>query len=129
MSYREEFIGKVKKIFEVETAAYKRKEKAYDFITEYFCDLLEELFDETEAVEEELDIDFEKLRLRDRALQIEFGKRSIEVYTTGGKSGEKMTIDRLEDDGETYVSKKSGRPLGEEILDQYLEDVFAETIG
>ncbi len=129
MSYREKFIGKVRKIFEAETAAYRRKEKAYEFITEYFGDLLEELFDETEAVEEELEIDFEKLRLRDRGLQIEFGKRSIEIYTTVGKNGEKQTIDRLEDDGETFVSKKFGRPLGEEILDKYLEDTFADITG
>ncbi len=129
MTYREEFIEKVKKIFEAETAAYKRKEKAYEFVTGYFGDLLDELFDETEAAEEELEIDYEKLRFRDRQLQIEFGKRSIEIYTTDGKSGERQTIDLLEDDGNTYISKKFGRPLGEEILDQYLEDVFAETIG
>ncbi len=129
MSYRDEFIEKVRKIFEAETAAYRRKEKAYDFITEYFCDLLDELFDETEAAEEELEIDFEKLRLRDRQLQIEFGKRSIEIYATGGKSEEKKTIDQLEDDGNTYISKKFGRPLSEEILDQYLEDTFADITG
>lgn len=129
MSYREQFIEKVRKIFAEETAAYRRKEKAYEFITEYFGDLLEELFDETEAVEDELEIDFEKLRLRDRLLQIEFGKRFIEVYTGDGESGEKKVIDRLEDDGNTYVSRKYERPLGEVILDQYLEDAFAEAIG
>lgn len=129
MTYREEFIGKLKKIFEAETAAYRRKEKAYEFITEYFGDLLDELFDETEAAEDELEIDFEKLRFKDRELQIEFGKRSIEIYTTDGKSSEKKTIDMLEDDGNTYISKKFGKPLGEEILDQYLEDTFAETVG
>ncbi len=129
MSYRDEFIGKVRKIFEAETAAYRRKEKAYEFITEYFGDLLDELFDETEAVEEELEIDFERLRFKNRGLQIEFGKRSVEIYTTDGKSGEKQIIDVLEDDGNTYVSKKFGRPLGEEILDKYLEDTFAGITG
>ena len=127
MSYREEFIEKVRKIFEAETAAFRRKEKAYEFITEYFGDLLDELFDETEAVEEELEIDFEKLRLGDKELQIEVGKRSIEIYITDVKSGEKQTIDRLEDDGNTYISRKFERPLGEEILDQYLEDAFASS--
>ncbi len=129
MSYREEFIGKVKNLFEAETAGYRRKETAYGFITEYFGDLLDELFDETEAAEEELEIDYEKLRLKDRELQIEFGKKSIEIYTTDRKSGEKKTIDLLEDDGNTYISKKFGRPLGEEILDNYLEDTFAGTLG
>ncbi len=51
MNYREKFVQKVKKLFEAETAAYKRREKAYEFITEYFCDLLEDLYDETEAAE------------------------------------------------------------------------------
>ena len=129
MTYREEFIDKVKKIFAVETAAYRRKEKAYEFITEYFGDLLDELFDETEAAEDELEIDFEKLRFKDRELQIEFGKRSIEIYTTDGKNGEKQTIDILEDNGSIFTSKKYDKPLGEEILDRYLQDAFAETIG
>ncbi len=129
MSYREEFVKKVSKIFEAETAAYRRKEKAYEFITEYFGDLLDELFDETEAVEEELEIEYEKLRLKGRELKVEFGKGFIEIYTTDGKNGEKKTVDVLEDDGNTYMSKKFGRPLGEEILDQYLEAAFAETIG
>ena len=129
MTYREEFIGKLKKIFEAETAAFRRKEKAYEFITEYFGDLLDELFDETEAAEDELEIDFEKLRFKDRELQIEFGKRSIEIYATEGKNGDKKTIDILEDDGNTYISKKFGRPLEEDILDKYLADTFSDIIG
>jgi len=129
MSYREEFVKKVGKIFEAETAAYRRKEKAYEFITEYFGDLLDDLFDETEAVEEELEIEYEKLRLKGRELKVKFGKGFIEIYTTDGKSGEKKTVDILEDDGNNFMSKKFGIPLGEEILDQYLEAAFAETIG
>jgi len=129
MSYREEFVKKVSKIFEAETAAYRRKEKAYELITEYFGDLLDDLFDETEAAEEELEIEYEKLRLKGRVLKIELGKGFIEIYTTDGRNGEKKTVDLLEDDGNTYMSKKFGKPLGEEILDQYLEASFAETIG
>jgi len=129
MGYREEFTEKVRKIFETETAAYRRKQKAYDFITEYFGDLLDDLYDETEAVEDELEIDFEKLRLGDKELQVEVKKRSMEIYTINRKSGDKQTIDWLEDDGNTYVSKKYGKALGDEILDQYLEDAFAKALG
>ncbi len=129
MNYREEFTGKIKKIFETETAAYRRREKAYDFITEYFSDLLDDLYDETEAAEEQLDIDFEKLKFKNRELQVEFGKRTIEICTTDINTGEKKTIDLLEDDGTIYSSKKYNSPLDEEILDQYLKEAFADTLG
>ncbi len=129
MGYREEFTEKVRKIFETETAAYRRKQKAYDFITEYFGDLFDDLYDETEAVEDKLEIDYEKLRFGDKELQIEVGKRSIEIYTIDQKSEDRLTIDWLEDDGNTYVSKKYGKALGDEILDQYLEDAFAKALG
>ncbi len=38
-------------------------------------------------------------------------------------------IGLFEDDGSAQTSKKYGRPLAEEIFDQYLEDVLAEIIG
>jgi hypothetical protein len=129
VSYREEFIKKVNIIFETETKAYKRREKAYDFITEYFGDLLDELDDETEASEEQLDIEYERIRFKDRELQVEFGKGAISICMNDINSGEKKTIDLLEDNGHNYISKKHNSPLGEEILDQYLKEAFAETLG
>jgi len=129
MSYREEFTGKIKNTLEAETAAYKRREKAYEFVTEYFGDLLEDLYDETEAAEEQLDIDYERIRFKDRELQVEFGKGTINIYTKDINSGEKQTIDLLEDNGRNYISKKHNSQLSEEILDQYLKEAFAETVG
>jgi hypothetical protein len=129
MSYREEFTGKIKSTLEAETAAYKRREKAYEFVTEYFGDLLEDLYDETEAAEEQLDIDYERIRFKDRELQVEFGKGTINIYTKDINSGEKQTIDLLEDNGRNYISKKHNSQLCEEILDQYLKEAFAETVG
>jgi hypothetical protein len=129
MSYREEFTGKIKSTLEAETAAYKRREKAYEFVTEYFGDLLEDLYDETEAAEEQLDIDYERIRFKDRELQVEFGKGTINIYTKDINSGEKQTIDLLEDNGRNYISKKHNSQLSEEILDQYLKEAFAETLG
>jgi hypothetical protein len=129
MSYREEFTGKIKSTLEAETAAYKRREKAYEFVTEYFGDLLEDLYDETEAAEEQLDIDYERIRFKDRELQVEFGKGTINIYTKDINSGEKQTIDLLEDNGRNYISKKHNSQLNEEILDQYLKEAFAETVG
>jgi hypothetical protein len=129
MNYREEFTGKIKSTLEAETAAYKRREKAYEFVTEYFGDLLEDLYDETEAAEEQLDIDYERIRFKDRELQVEFGKGTINIYTKDINSGEKQTIDLLEDNGRNYISKKHNSQLSEEILDQYLKEAFAETVG
>jgi hypothetical protein len=129
MSYREEFTGKIKSTLEAETAAYKRREKAYEFVTEYFGDLLEDLYDETEAAEEQLDIDYERIRFKDRELQVEFGKGTINIYTKDVNSGEKQTIDLLEDNGRNYISKKHNSQLSEEIMDQYLKEAFAETVG
>jgi hypothetical protein len=129
MNYREEFTGKIKRTLEAETAAYKRREKAYEFVTEYFGDLLEDLYDETEAAEEQLDIDYERIRFKDRELQVEFGKGTINIYTKDVNSGEKQTIDLLEDNGRNYISKKHNSQLSEEILDQYLKEAFAETVG
>jgi hypothetical protein len=129
MNYREEFTGKIKSTLEAETAAYKRREKAYEFVTEYFGDLLEDLYDETEAAEEQLDIDYERIRFKDRELQVEFGKGTINIYTKDVNSGEKQTIDLLEDNGRNYISKKHNNQLSEEIMDQYLKEAFAETVG
>jgi hypothetical protein len=129
MNYREEFTGKIKSTLEAETAAYKRREKAYEFVTEYFGDLLEDLYDETEAAEEQLDIDYERIRFKDRELQVEFGKGTISIYTKDVNSGEKQTIDLLEDNGRNYISKKHNNQLSEEIMDQYLKEAFAETVG
>ena len=129
MTYREEFTAKIKKTFKTETAAYKRREKAYEFVTEYFGDLLDELYDETEAVEEELGIDYERIKFKDKELQVEFGKDTFTIYSRDIKSGDKQTIDLLEDNGHTYTSKKHNSPLNEELLDQYLKETFAETLG
>jgi hypothetical protein len=63
ISYRDKFIKSVKEKYSTETEAYRRKEKAVNLIYEYFGDLLDDLYDETEAADEKLEIEYDKLKL------------------------------------------------------------------
>lgn len=53
---------------------------------------------------------------------------AIEVYISTEGSGEKNLIDRLEDDGNAFISSKLNKELSEELLDEYLKTAFAETL-
>jgi len=125
--YREEFVKSVSKLFETETQAYRRREKAEELINEYFGDLFDDLYDESEAVES-LDLDFDKIKLHGTELGFEFVPGAIEVYTNTEDPDSKDLLDRLEDDGSDFVSSKLNRELSDELLDQYLKLAFAETL-
>lgn len=64
ISYREQFIKNVKQLFKTETAAYLRKEKAEELIYDYVNELMEYLYDESEAATEKFDLDYDKIKLR-----------------------------------------------------------------
>ena len=128
ISYREQFIKNVKQLFKTETAAYLRKEKAEELIYDYVNELIEYLYDESEAATEKFDLDYDKIKLRGIELGFEFVPRAIEVYISTEGSGEKNLIDRLEDDGNAFISSKLNKELSEELLDEYLKTAFAETL-
>jgi len=128
IAYREEFVQSIRKLFKTETEAYRRRQKAEELINEYFGDLFDDLYDEGEAVEN-LDLDFDKIKLYDTEFGFEFVPGAIEVYTIRGNSEAKKLLDRLEDDGSAFVSSKQNRELSAELLDKYLELAFAETLS
>ncbi len=127
MTYREEFVKNIKKHFEIETEAYRRKEKAEELINDYFGEIFDNLYDESEAVEC-FDLDFDKIKLHGTELSFEFVPGAIEVYTTTGSPETKNLLDRLEENNSAYISKKLNRELSDELLDKYLELTFAETL-
>jgi len=127
IAYREEFVQSIRKLFETETEAYRRREKAEELINEYFGDLFDDLYDESDAVES-LDLDFDKIKLHGTELGFEFVPGAIEVYSSTGKPEAKNLLDRLEDDGSAYVSSKLNRELSAELLDKYLELAFAKNL-
>lgn len=128
ISYREQFIKNVKQLFKTETTAYLRKEKAEELICYYLNELMEYLYDESEAATEQFDLDYDKIKLRGIELGFEFVPGAIEVYIlTEGPDGKNL-IDRLEDDGDAFVSSKLNKELSEELLDEYLKTAFAETL-
>lgn len=127
IAYREEFVQSIRKLFETETEAYRRRQKAEELINEYFGDLFDDLYDEGEAVET-LDLDFDKIKLYGTEFGFEFVPGAIEVYTITENSEAKKLLDRLEDDGSAFVSSKQNRELSAELLDKYLELAFAETL-
>ena len=128
ISYREEFIKDIKELFKTETAAYLRKEEAEELISDFFNDLIEDLYDENEAAAEQLELNYEKIKLNGIELGFEFIPRAIKVYLFNEKSGEKNLIDKLEDDGTVYKSNKFKKALSVKVLDEYLKIAFAETL-
>jgi hypothetical protein len=63
ISYQDKLIKSIKEKYSTETEAYRRKEQAENLIFEYFGELIEELYDETEAVDDQFDIEYDKLKL------------------------------------------------------------------
>ena len=124
ISYREKFIKSIKEQFAAETEVYRRKEKAESLLFEYFGELVEELFDETEAADEKLEIEYDKIKLNGTELGFDFVNGTIEVYTTVEDSEEKKIIDRLEDNGTAYISKQHKVELSEDLLDVYLKQLY-----
>ena len=128
ISYREQFVKNIKHLFKTETAAYLRKEKAEELISDYFNELMEELYDESEATAEQFEIEFDRIKLQGIELGFEFVPRSIEVYISNESSGEKTLIDRLVDDGSGFISRKLNKELSEELMNEYLKKSFNETL-
>jgi hypothetical protein len=124
ISYREKFIKSIKEQFAGETEAYRRKEKAESLLFEYFGELVEELFDETEASDERLEIEYDSIKLNGTELGFDFVNGAIEVYTTVEGSEEKKIIDRLEDNGTAYISKQHNAELSDDLLDVYLKQLY-----
>jgi hypothetical protein len=129
ISYRDNFVQSIKEQFTAETAAYRRKEKAENLIYEYFGDLLEELYDETEASNEKLNIEYENIKLNGIELKLTFINNSVEISKTTTDNGEKIIIDLLEDNGTVYFSKEHQKELNEELLDKYLQMAFEESLS
>jgi hypothetical protein len=69
-------IKSIKEKYSKETEAYRRKEQAENLIFEYFGELIEELYDETEAVDDQFDIDYNKLKLNGIELDLDFDNSS-----------------------------------------------------
>ncbi len=76
ISYRDKFIKSIKEKYSKETEAYRRKEQAKNLIYEYFGELLDELYDETEAADDQFDIDYDKLKLNGIELDLDFDNSS-----------------------------------------------------
>jgi len=129
ISYRDKFIKKMKDHFSTETEAYRRKEKAETLIYEYFGDLLDDLYDETEASDEKFEIEYDKLKLNGIELGFDFKKDTIDVYTLKVGSTNKQVIDRLDDNGNEFYSKKHSTELNYDLLDIYLKQLYEESTG
>jgi predicted fused transcriptional regulator/phosphomethylpyrimidine kinase len=76
ISYQNKLIKSIKEKYSTETEAYRRKEQAENLIFEYFGELIEELYDETEAVDDQFDIDYDKLKLNGIELDLDFDNSS-----------------------------------------------------
>jgi hypothetical protein len=129
ISYREQFVKNIKDLFKKEAAAYLRKEKAEELISYYFNELMEELYDESEAAAEKFEIDYDRIKLQGIELSFEFVPHAIKVFITSESSGGKTLIDRLEDDGSNFVSSKLNKELSEELMNEYLKQAYSETLN
>lgn len=129
ISYRDKFIKSMKEKYSIETGAYRRKEKAENLIYEYFGDLLDDLYDETEASDENFEIEYDKLKLNGIELGFDFEKDAIKVYMLKVGSTDKQVIDRLDDNGNEFYSKKHGTELNYDLLDIYLKQLHEESTG
>lgn len=129
ISYRDKFIKNMKDKYAQETAAYCRKEKAENLIYDYFGELLDELFDETEASDDEFDIEYDKLKLNGTELGFDFEKGKINVYWLRDGSSDKQIIDQLVDKKDRFISMKHHAELSDDLLDIYLQQLYEENIG
>ena len=125
MSYKDVFFKEVRQLFEKETAAYRRREKAESFMIEFFGDLMEELYDESESSSDRFEVEYERVRLFNRELLLKLNSTSIEVCVKDVRTNEQVLLDRIEDNGSTYWSRKHDCELNEELLECYLKEAFA----
>jgi|GEM_PF-1577793 len=129
ISYRDKFIKSVKEKYSTETEAYRRREKAENLIYEYFGDLLEDLYDETEAADEKLEIEYDKIKLNGIELGFDYEKGVIKVFTLKEGSTDKEVIDQLDDNGEGFFSINHDAELSDDLLDIYLKKLNDESTG
>ncbi|MDY6827303.1 MAG: hypothetical protein SVV67_09075 [Bacillota bacterium] len=128
MTYRDKFISKIRKSLEAETVAYRRMEKAEDFLNDYFGELTDDLFEESMADPEQFEIDYYLVRYHDIELSIEFSSDTVDVFLKNEPEGEKNIFDRLTVDGYSYKSQKYGLELSAELMDQYLKTAFEKIL-
>ncbi len=128
ITYREEFTQSIRKLFKTETETYRRKGKAEELINDYFGELFDDLYDESEAVSESFNLELDKITLHGIELGFTLVPGAIEVYTVTGGSEVKNILDRLEDDGSAFISNRLNEELSDELLDKYFELAFAEIL-
>lgn len=129
ISYRDKFIKSIKEKYSAESGAYRRKERAENLIYEYFGELLDELYEEAEAADDNFEIDYDKLKLNGIELSLDFENGTINVYLLQAGSTDKQVIDRLEDNGNEFYSKKHHTELSDDLLDLYLKQLDEASIG
>jgi len=129
ISYRDKLIRSIKEKYAAQTGAYRRRERAENLIYDYFGELMDELYEESEAADDQFVIDYDKIRLNGFELGLDFNEGAINVYLLQAGSTDKQVIDRLEDNGTEFYSNKHHAGLGEDLLDIYLKQFDYESTG
>jgi hypothetical protein len=128
ISYREKLIKSIKEKYLAEAGAYRRRERAENLIYDYFGELLDALYEEAEAADDQFDIDYDKLRINGIELGLNFENEAINVYLLKTGANDKQIIDQLEDNGSEFFSKKHNAELSDDLLDSYLQKFYEESI-
>ncbi len=121
ISYREEFVDKIKRYYAVTAGEFLRREKADTLITDYLFDLHDDLMVESEASGRRLDFEHDRIMFNDYELKFEFAEKQIKVYRSDHGLGKKEEIDVLIDNGHIYYSAKYDLELCIELMDKYLK--------
>ena len=137
MSFKETFVEKARLIYKESLDESKARDKAENFIVNYFASLKNDLTEEIEISGGELAIDyfkgeFLKITLDQRELVIDF--ESIDIVLNlrfidfqEGEDAEKV-LDRLELTNGQFRSRYTSNILTESVLDTYLREAFNEEL-